>query len=84
MDPQMRLEALAKDRDSLRIEVERLRSSLEEIQRSHDSELASLRGELEESQGEKEKAETQYENLLGKVNTNQVAAGRAAQSRQGG
>lgn len=64
-----RLEALAMERNALRNEVAQLRKSLEEIQGKHLEELASLREQLEDTQGEKEHAETQYRNLLGKVNT---------------
>ncbi|KAI9680565.1 MAG: hypothetical protein M1817_004005 [Caeruleum heppii] len=64
-----RFEVMSQERDSLRREVESLRKSLEEIQGKHDQELASTREELEEAQGEKEHAETQYQNLLEKVNT---------------
>ena len=68
-DTDARFEALATERTALRDEVAQLRRSLEEIQRKHLEELASLREQLEDTQGEKEYAETQYRNLLGKVNT---------------
>ncbi|KAI9831009.1 MAG: hypothetical protein M1838_005755, partial [Thelocarpon superellum] len=67
--PEVRLEALAKDREALQTEVEQLRQSLQELQRRHDGEVTKLQTQLEESQGEKEQAETQYQNLLGRVNT---------------
>ncbi|KAI9697012.1 MAG: hypothetical protein M1836_004973 [Candelina mexicana] len=68
-DTEARLEALTKDRDLLRQEVERLRKSLEQIQDSHHEELSRVRQQLHESQVEKDHAESQYRNLLGKVNT---------------
>ena len=68
-DTEARLEALAMGRNALGNEVAQLRKSLEEIQGKHLEELASLREQLEDTQGEKEHAETQYRNLLGKVNT---------------
>jgi hypothetical protein len=64
-----RFEALVRDRDSLRLEVTEMRRSLEEIQSKHQEEMGALRHKLEETEEEKEHAETQYRNLLGKVNT---------------
>ena len=64
-----RLDALARDRSALRDEVAQLRKSLEELQEKHAEELGSLRSELEETQSEKEHTESQYHNLLGRVNT---------------
>lgn len=63
-----RLEALVKERDSLRIEVIELRKSLENIQEKHEEEITGLQEQLEESQAGKEHFETQYRNLLGRVN----------------
>ncbi|KAK5168472.1 hypothetical protein LTR04_006732 [Oleoguttula sp. CCFEE 6159] len=64
-----RLAALARERDSLRLEVTELRRSLETIQEKHQEDLVRARAELEDSQSGKEHAEIQYRNLLGKVNT---------------
>lgn len=68
-DTEARLDALARERDVLREEVAQLRRSLEEIQEKHEEDLISFREQLEETRGEKEHAETQFRNLLGKVNT---------------
>ncbi|KAL8731315.1 MAG: hypothetical protein Q9166_003539 [cf. Caloplaca sp. 2 TL-2023] len=68
-DTDARLEALAQERAALIGEVTQLRQSLEKIQEKHKEEMTTIRGELEERTGEKEHAETQYRNLLGKVNT---------------
>ena len=68
-DTDKRLEALVKEREALREEVAQVRRSLEEIQEKHDVELSNVREQLKETQGEKEQAESQYRNLLGKVNT---------------
>lgn len=68
-DTEARLDALARERDALREEVAQLRRSLEEIQEKHEEDLISFREQLEETRGEKEHAETQFRNLLGKVNT---------------
>ena len=57
------------ERTALREEVAQIRRSLEEIQEKHEDELGSIREQLADTQGEKEQAETQYRNLLGKVNT---------------
>ena len=64
-----RFDALVQDRDNLRAEVTQLRKSLEELQQKHESEVEKLEEQLEETQGEKDHAESQYRNLLGKVNT---------------
>lgn len=68
-DTEARLDALARERDALREEVAQLRRSLEEIQEKHEEDLISFREQLEETRGEKEHAETQFRNLVGKVNT---------------
>lgn len=72
-DPQndtgARLEALAQERAALKDEVTQLRQSLQKIQEKHEEDMTAIHGELEERTGEKEHAETQYRNLLGKVNT---------------
>lgn len=64
-----RLDALVEERAALRDEVAELRRSLEEIQEKHYEDMETIRSQLEERTGEKEHAETQYRNLLGKVNT---------------
>jgi septal ring factor EnvC (AmiA/AmiB activator) len=82
-----RLDAVAKERDALRQEVTELRKSLENMQSKHDSqpsedtlskheeEMQSLRDELEEANEGKEHFETQYKNLLGRVNTIKTSLG---------
>ncbi|KAI9815042.1 MAG: hypothetical protein M1827_002885 [Pycnora praestabilis] len=67
-DTDLRLEALSKDRDLLRQEVQDLRKSLEEIQGRHEEEISTVQDQLEETREEKVRAETQYRNLLGNVN----------------
>ena len=64
-----RLQALVKERTALREEVAQVRKTLHEIQEKHEEELGTMREQLADTQGEKEQAETQYRNLLGKVNT---------------
>ena len=64
-----KLEALVRERSALRDEVAELRKSLEELQQKHNEDTANLKQELEETQSEKENADTQYRNLLGRVNT---------------
>ncbi|KAL9035915.1 MAG: hypothetical protein Q9214_006371 [Letrouitia sp. 1 TL-2023] len=68
-DIEARLDAMAQEREALRDEVTGLRRSLEEIQEKHNEELGDVRDQLEERVSEKEHAESQYRNLLGKVNT---------------
>lgn len=69
IDTDTKLKALVNERTALRQEVAQVRRSLEEIQEKHKAELGTIREQLADSQGEKEQAETQYRNLLGKVNT---------------
>ncbi|KAH7389705.1 hypothetical protein DE146DRAFT_174443 [Phaeosphaeria sp. MPI-PUGE-AT-0046c] len=86
-DTSARLDAIAKERDALRQEVIELRKSLENIQSNQDkqppsgsesekdAEIQSLKEELEEANEEKEHFETQYKNLLGRVNTIKTSLG---------
>lgn len=83
-DTAAKLEAMTKEREALRVEVEAMRKQLESIQSGQqqgsqegdkdkdqegDSELvAQLRTELEESNAAREGAEEAYQNLLGRVN----------------
>jgi hypothetical protein len=86
-DTSARLDAVAKERDALRQEVTELRKSIESIQNTQnkepsgasdsdkDAEIQSLREELEEANEGKEHFETQYKNLLGRVNTIKTSLG---------
>ncbi|KAH8168976.1 GRIP-related arf-binding domain-containing protein [Sarocladium implicatum] len=62
-----KLEAMGKDREALRAEVEQLRIQLESIQESHKKEVDQLQTDLEESNAAKDTAEEQYQTLLGRV-----------------
>ncbi|UNI16116.1 hypothetical protein JDV02_002584 [Purpureocillium takamizusanense] len=66
-DPTAKLDAMGKEREALRAEVEQLRKQLEGIQETHEQETSQLRADLEESNSAKEHAEEQYQNLLGRV-----------------
>jgi len=68
-DTSARLDAMQQERDNLREEVTKLRQSLEDLQSKHSEEVSGVKEELGQSQQGKEHAETQYRNLLGKVNT---------------
>ena len=46
-----------------------MRKSLEEIQSRHKADMESLQQKLEDSETKKEQAETQFQNLLERVNT---------------
>ncbi|KAB5585866.1 hypothetical protein GE09DRAFT_1048897 [Coniochaeta sp. 2T2.1] len=62
-----KLEAMSAEREALRQEVEQLRRQLETLSASHTEEVSQLRTDLEESEAAKDQAETQYQNLLGRV-----------------
>ncbi|SMQ55854.1 unnamed protein product [Zymoseptoria tritici ST99CH_3D7] len=68
-DTTARLDAMQRERDALREEVAEMRKSLEKLQEKHSEEMSGVKEELEQTQEGKEQAETQYRNLLGKVNT---------------
>ncbi|KAJ4364999.1 hypothetical protein N0V83_008615 [Neocucurbitaria cava] len=86
-DTSARLDAIAKERDALRQEVTELRKSLEIIQSKHEAapaedvsskheeEIRNLREELDEANEGREHFETQYKNLLGRVNTIKTSLG---------
>lgn len=66
-DTTVRLEAMTKERENLKSEVEELRKSLERIQAAHSQETAQLKSELEEVEAAKEQVEEQYQTLVGRV-----------------
>ena len=68
-DNHARLGAMVKERESLREEVAEVRKSLEEMRERHEVEMSNIREQLSQTEEGKEHAETQYQNLLGKVNT---------------
>lgn len=79
-DPSLRLEAAAKERDQLRVEVTEIRKSLEGIQQRHDNETAQLRASLQETKTGKDQVETKYQKLLGQVNTIKAQLGERLKS----
>ena len=79
-DTQTRLETLAQERDALKAEVAELRKSLELIQGKHEDETSDLQGELEEANTGKAQAETQYNDLLGRVNAIRTQLGQRLKS----
>lgn len=62
-----KLEAMSAEREALRQEVEQLRRQLESLSAAREEEASRLRADLEESEAAKDRAETQYQNLLGRV-----------------
>ncbi|UKZ96266.1 uncharacterized protein TrAFT101_011066 [Trichoderma asperellum] len=66
-DTSAKLEAMGKEREALRVEVEQLRKQLESIQENHQTEVSQLQTELEDSNAARETAEEQYQTLLGRV-----------------
>ena len=61
---------MPQDDEALRAEVERLRKQVEELEKAQEEqkeETDQLRTDLEESEAGREQAETQYQNLLGRV-----------------
>ncbi|KAK1995966.1 hypothetical protein LX36DRAFT_659078 [Colletotrichum falcatum] len=63
-----KLDALTKERETLRLEVEQLRKQLETIQETHSETVTQLKSELEETSTAKEQAEESYQALLERVN----------------
>ncbi|KAF2441779.1 hypothetical protein P171DRAFT_393279 [Karstenula rhodostoma CBS 690.94] len=74
-DTSARLDVIAKERYALRQEVTELRKSLESIKEKHEEEIGTLQSELEEANENKDHFETQYKNLLGRVNTIKTSLG---------
>jgi uncharacterized protein (DUF3084 family) len=68
-DSEARLKSLAEERTDLRDQVESMRKEMEELQSQHAEALAAKQRELEQTQGEKEQADSNYQTLLGRVNT---------------
>ena len=66
---EVNLSALVKEREELREEVAQVRKAIHELRKRHDAEIKTMREQLKDISDEKEQAETQYRNLLGKVNT---------------
>ncbi|KAI1182335.1 hypothetical protein F5B17DRAFT_194912 [Nemania serpens] len=66
-DTTARLDAMTREREALRSEVEELRRQLETIQTAHTQETTQLRSELEEVEAAKEQVEEQYQNLVDRV-----------------
>lgn len=63
-------DAMTHDDEALRAENERLRRQVEELQKAQETqkeEAEQLHADLEESEAGREQAETQYQNLLGRV-----------------
>lgn len=69
IDMQARLDAAEKEREALRTEVTELRKSLEQVQGKQQEELLETQRERDAAQAAKEKADSQYQTLLGRVNT---------------
>ncbi|KAI1083918.1 hypothetical protein F5B20DRAFT_526020 [Whalleya microplaca] len=66
-DTSARLEAMSREREALRAEVEQLRKQLETIQETHTQEMTQLKSDLEETEAAKEQVEEQYQTLVGRV-----------------
>lgn len=64
-----RLDALARERDTLLEQVSGLRRSLEALQEKHAVEIGDIRVQLEKTQSGKEAAESKYEDLRDRVTT---------------
>ncbi|KAF7672457.1 hypothetical protein GT037_009488, partial [Alternaria burnsii] len=76
-DTSARLDAITKERDALRQQVTELKSAAtsDGSNPNHEEEIRSLREELDEANEGKEHFETQYKNLLGRVNTIKTSLG---------
>ncbi|KAI1428803.1 hypothetical protein F5Y12DRAFT_632679 [Xylaria sp. FL1777] len=66
-DTTARLDAMTKEREALKVEVEELRKQLETIQAAHTQETTQLKSELEEVEAAKEQVEEQYQTLVDRV-----------------
>lgn len=66
-DTTTRLDAMTREREALKSEVEELRKQLENIQTTHTQETTQLKSELEEVEAAKEQVEEQYQNLVDRV-----------------
>ncbi|KAI1754723.1 hypothetical protein F4782DRAFT_491271 [Xylaria castorea] len=66
-DTTARLDAMTKEREALKAEVEELRKQLEGIQTAHTQETTQLKSDLEEVEAAKEQVEEQYQTLVGRV-----------------
>ncbi|KAJ3568647.1 hypothetical protein NPX13_g6350 [Xylaria arbuscula] len=66
-DTTARLDAMTKEREELKSEVEELRKQLESIQAAHTEETTQLKSELEDVEAAKEQVEEQYQNLVDRV-----------------
>ena len=62
-------DTLTQERDALREEVAQVRKALEDLQARHEAEIERIRAQLAHTENDKEQAESQYRNLLVKVNT---------------
>jgi hypothetical protein len=82
-NPSDRLRAMQEERDSLRAEVTQMRQSLESLQEKHNDELSNVKEDLAQSEQGKEHAETQYRNLMGRVNTIRSQLGERLKADQG-
>ncbi|KAH8626043.1 hypothetical protein IG631_19922 [Alternaria alternata] len=76
-DTSARLDAITKERDALRQQVTELKSAAtsDGSNSNYEEEIRSLREELDEANEGKEHFETQYKNLLGRVNTIKTSLG---------
>ncbi|KAI0552749.1 hypothetical protein F4679DRAFT_49553 [Xylaria curta] len=66
-DTTARLDAMTKEREALKVEVEELRKQLESIQTAHTQETTQLKSDLEEVEAAKEQVEEQYQTLVERV-----------------
>ncbi|KAI0426316.1 hypothetical protein F5Y09DRAFT_69577 [Xylaria sp. FL1042] len=66
-DTTARLDAMTKEREALKVEVEGLRKQLETIQATHAQETTQLKSDLEEVETAKEQVEEDYQTLLSRV-----------------
>ena len=67
--PDSNSDEMLKQIESLRNEVSQLQNELTSTGDVHEQEVVDLRNELQHTKEQKENAESQYQNLLGKVNT---------------
>jgi predicted nucleic acid-binding Zn-ribbon protein len=79
-DLAQKLDVLAQERDTLRLQVTELRKSLEDIQEKHTQDTLDLRTRAETAEQEKEEADQRYNDLRDRVTDIRATLGERLKS----